>query len=207
MRTIEAETDIAEGVAYLCDREPRFAIAINAAGNPPLRRGKPGLEGLCHIITAQQISIHAADSIWKRVSEHFSPFDADEMIAASDKAYIDCGLSRPKIRTIRALLEAIASRKLDFQLLHQSQDADVAKALTAIRGIGPWTAEIYLLTAMGRTDIWPKGDLALQEAARLLFDLEQRPDTKQMHKMAENWQPWRAVAARILWSYYRHIKL
>jgi len=207
LRTIETEKDLQEGLSFLCQREPLFAKVLNATGLPPLRRKPGGLRGLVEIITEQQISLHAAAAIWARMEVAFAPFDAEKMTEASDDLYAECGQSRPKIRTIRAVLEAVSNGKLSLTNMETSDNSEVFSNLTAIKGIGPWTAQIYLLTNLGRTDVWPVGDLALQESTKLLFDLEARPNEKQMLSFGEPWQPWRAVAARLLWSHYRLVRL
>jgi len=207
LRTIETEKDLTEGLSFICAREPRFQKVLNATGLPPLRRKPGGLPGLLEIITEQQISIHAAAAIWSRMEAKFAPFDAEKMIEADDEQYAECGQSQPKIRTIRAVLQAINNGKLSLTNLQFAENSEVFSTLTAIKGIGPWTAQIYLLTNLGRIDIWPVGDLALQESTRLLFDLENRPDEKLMQALAEPWQPWRAVAARLLWSHYRLVRI
>jgi DNA-3-methyladenine glycosylase II len=204
--TINHLQDLKRGVDYVCQCEPAFEKVIAKTGLPPLRRKLGGLAGLLEIITEQQISVHAAASIWKRFDEKFAPFDLETLIATSDEGFINCGQSRPKVRTIRAVLEAISTGNLNLENLHRQSDKDVAAHLTAIKGIGPWTAQIYLLSNLGRSDVWPVGDLALQESAKLLFNLDERPDEKRMTTMAEPWQPWRAVAARILWSHYRLVR-
>ena len=207
IHTIDSENDIAEAARYLCDREPRFVPVIEATGLPPLRRSRAGLEGLLAIITEQQISVHAAAAIWARVKEQFAPFDIHQMSIAGDDRFAACGLSQSKIRTIRAVLAACRNGQLDFNRLDTLSDEEISTQLTGIRGIGPWTAEIYLLTSLGRRDVWPKGDLALQEAARLLFKMRKRPDLNRMDKIARKWRPWRAVAARLLWAHYRHVRI
>ena len=204
--TIKTLDDVQTGVDFLCACEPRFGRVVARTGLPPLRLGAGGLEGMLEIITNQQISIHAAASIWKRVEEKFAGFELAQLHAADDEDYKQCGLSMPKIRTIRALLAALESGGLDFSEFDGLSDREVADKLVAVKGIGPWTAQIYLLSHLGRSNVWPVGDLALQESARILFDLEHRPDAKQMEAMAQDWQPWRAVAARLLWSYYRHVR-
>ncbi len=203
---IETDADLAEGVAFLIRTEPRFAGVVETCGLPPLRRATAGLEGLLAIITEQQISVHAAASIWARVNERFGPFDVAALAASPDEDFAACGLSRPKIRTIRAVLDACGNGGLDFGKLQDMPHDEVHAALTMIKGIGPWTAEIYLLSNLGRPDVWPKGDLALQEGAKLLFNMRKRPDVKRMDLIARKWSPWRAVAARLLWQHYRHVK-
>lgn len=206
IKTIETQADIAEGVRYLSAKEPRFAPVVQACGLPPLRRRAAGLEGLLAIITDQQISLHAAAAIWTRLEARFAPFDAVLLRNSPDEDFAACGLSRPKIRTIRAILDACMQGSLDFSALHEMPDDEVGLNLTAIHGIGPWTAGIFLLSNLGRRDVWPSGDIALQEAARMLFELPARPDDRQLNIMAADWQPWRAVAARLLWSHYRAVK-
>ena len=205
-KTIETEADLKEGVAYLCEREPAFQKVLNATGLPPLRRKSGGLAGLIEIITGQLISIHAAAAIWQRLEASLAPFDAAILAELDDSAYIACGLSRPKIRTIRAVLAHIKDGKLSLTNLEVAENREIFKALTDIKGIGPWTAQIYLLTSLGRRDVWPVGDLALQESAKLLFNLDNRPNERKMLSLAEPWQPWRAVAARLLWSHYRLVR-
>ena len=205
--TIETESDLRAGVEILCAREPAFAKIYAATGLPPLRRKPGGLAGLLEIITYQMISLKAAAAIWQRVEAKLAPFDAKTMAKLDDSAYMECGLSSPKIRTIRAVLAHINQGKLPLTNFETAENSQIFSTLTDIKGIGPWSAHIYLLTHLGRTDIWPTGDLALQESAKLLFDLPTRPDEKQMLIIAEPWQPLRAVAARLLWSHYKLVKL
>ncbi len=207
LATIETEADLRGGVEILCVREPAFAKVYAATGLPPLRRKPGGLAGLLEIITYQMISLSAAAAIWQRVEEKLVPFDAQMMAELDDSTYLACGLSRPKIRTIRAVLADINQSKLTLPDFKTAENSKIFSRLTDIKGIGPWSAHIYLLTHLGRIDIWPVGDLALQESAKMLFDLETRPTEKQMHEMAKPWQPWRAAAARLLWSHYRLVKL
>jgi len=205
--TIETEADLRDGVEILCTREPAFAKVYAATGLPPLRRKPGGLAGLLEIITYQMISLTAAAAIWSRVEASMAPFDAQKMAGLDDSAYMDCGLSRPKIRTIRAVLAHINDDTLQLAQFKTAENNEIFSSLTQIKGIGPWSAHIYLLTHLGRIDIWPVGDLALQESAKMLFDLETRPNEKQMLEIAKPWQPWRAVAARLLWSHYRLVRL
>jgi DNA-3-methyladenine glycosylase II len=175
-------------------------------GLPPLRRAEPGFAGLLHIVTEQQVSLASAAAIWGRMVEQLQPMTPEHLATLSDEALRAPGLSMPKIRTIRALCEALASGVLDLDHVARAPNEHAFEALTAIKGIGPWTAEIYLLSCLGRRDVWPAGDLALQVAAQAAFALDARPDAKAMRAMAEPWRPWRAIAARVLWSYYRAVK-
>jgi DNA-3-methyladenine glycosylase II len=203
---IGTETDLAETVSVLAAAEPRFAAIVGATGLPPLRRRADGLAGLLRIITDQQISLASAAAIWGRFEAAFAPFDPGTLAAAGDEALRACGLSAPKIRTIRALAAAVSAGVLDFSRLELLSDDEVARELTAISGIGAWTAEIYLLTCLGRADVWPTGDLALRLATASAFQLADRPSPAEMERLAEPWRPWRAVAARLLWAHYRHVK-
>ncbi len=205
--TIENVDDLAKGVEILCQREPAFARIYAATGLPPLRRKPGGLAGLLEIIAYQQISLTAAGAIWARMEAKLAPFEVKALSHLDDRAFMDCGLSRPKIATIRAVLAPINDGNLVLSDFKTAKNQKIFAKLTEIKGIGPWSAHIYLLTHLGRIDIWPCGDLALQESAKMLFGLQARPDEKKMLEMAEPWQPWRAVAARLLWSHYKLVKL
>jgi DNA-3-methyladenine glycosylase II len=200
-RVIETDADVAEGAAWLADREPRFASALELTGKLPLRRREAGFPALLHAICGQQLSVAAAGSVWDKLRAA-ELTDADGVIACEDQHLRECGLSRPKIKYARALAEA----DVDYDALAAMPEEDAIKTLTAVKGIGLWTAEIYLKFSVGRADVFAAGDLALQEAARILFELPERPDDKTLRAMAEAWSPWRAVAARLLWAYYRVAK-
>lgn len=205
-KTIETETDIAEGVAWLLAREPRFGAVIAASGLPPLRRAEGGLPGLLRIITEQMISLQAADAIWRRIVRELAPLDPPAILRRRHATLMKLGLSGAKSRTFHALARAAHKGEFEVENLHLRPDEEVIAALVALPGIGPWTADIYALSCLGRADAWPTGDLALQAAAAHLFGLEKRPDTRGMTRLAEDWRPWRSVAARLLWSHYRSLK-
>jgi DNA-3-methyladenine glycosylase II len=171
-----------------------------------LRQRPAGLAGLCAIICAQQLSTASASAIWGRFSAAFDPFHHDALRRARSDKLARIGLSRPKIKTVKAIGAAIAKGDIDLEALAGMEADDAHSALTALHGIGPWTADIYLLFCLGHADAWPAGDLALQEAARLAFGLKRRPSAKDMITLADEWRPWRAVAAHLLWNYYRSIK-
>ncbi len=201
LRTINTEQDLAEGAAYLTKVEPRFAQALTETGPLPLRRRTPGFAAMLNILVSQQLSVAAANGIWTRL-EAAELTGPAEILAADEDAMRACGLSRPKCRYAKAIAEA----ELDWDQLG-ALDYDAAmEALTAIKGVGRWTAEIYLMFALGRRDVFAPGDLALQESARILFDLSERPSVGEFDEMSAPWSPWRAVAARLLWSYYRIAK-
>ena len=200
-RIIETHACIAEGTAHLCAVEPRFAYAVDQAGPPPLRRRRDGFEALLSSIVSQQLSVAAADTIWRRLKAARLT-GPRKILAASDDELRACGLSRQKIGFARDL----AARRMDFRSLRHLPDEEVIARLTAVRGIGRWTAEIYAMFALGRADVFAPGDLALQESARLLFALPDRPGERALREMSGDWSPWRGVAARLLWSYYRVAK-
>ena len=200
-RIIETENCVAEGAAYLAGVEPRFASALELCGPLPLRRRADGFEALLSAIVSQQVSVAAADAIWGRLKA--ARLTGPRKVArASDEDLRACGLSRQKARYARAL----AGAGIDYRRLRTAPTDDVVETLVAVPGIGRWTAEIYAMFSLGRADVFAPGDLALQEAVRLLFDAPERPTEKQLREMAEPWSPWRAVAARLLWAYYRAAK-
>jgi DNA-3-methyladenine glycosylase II len=206
-RLIEADSDLRDGVRALRRKCAVMRRVHEAAGHPPLRRRPGGFEGLARIVVGQQVSVASAEAIWARTALAVQPFEPEVLLALDDSQLAAAGLSRPKIRTLRAIASAAASADgLDLAGLDQLPDAEVHAALTAVSGIGPWTADIYLLFCLGRADAWAAGDLALQLAAQQAFGLAERPDPKVMLELAERWRPWRGVAARLLWSYYAVLK-
>lgn len=200
-RLIETEADIEEGAAWLAAVEPRFAEALALAGLPPLRRRPGGYAGLLRIVVSQQVSVAAAEGIWRRV-EAAGADRPERVLDLDDEALRLCGLSRPKVRYARSL----AAARLDYAALAVMPEDDALATLTALPGVGPWTAQIYLMFCVGRPDVFAPADLALSEAARLLFGLPERPAAPVLGSMAEAWSPWRAVAARLLWAYYAAAK-
>ena len=200
-RIIEKLDCVAEGAEWLAWAEPRFADALGQVGPLPLRREEDGFPALLRAIVGQQVSVASARAIWGRL-EGAGLTDEGRMSVATDDDLRAAGLSRQKARYGRALAQA----GIHFNGLRHLPDADVVKTLVAVPGIGVWTAEIYAMFALGRADVFAPGDLALQEAARMLFGLDTRPSDKALRVMAEAWSPWRSVAARILWAYYRVAK-
>jgi DNA-3-methyladenine glycosylase II len=180
--------------------------AIHArSGDPPLRRRPGGLPGLARIIVGQQVSVASAESIWRRCEAVFSPFEAWRVAAAGDDDMRAAGLSRPKLRALRAAAEAVLAG-LDLDAL-ATVDAEAARSrLIAIPGIGPWSADIYLMFCQGRADVFAPGDLALKEVVRVTMNLDARPSTEALAEIAARWSPWRAVAAHLLWHEYALMK-
>jgi DNA-3-methyladenine glycosylase II len=203
---IQTETDLDAGLAALTLADPRFVGLMSRAGRPPLRRRPDGFAGLAATIVAQQLSTASAGAIWGRLAAAFEPFEPAAIIRARSARLARIGLSAAKIRALKEIARAVMRGELALATLHELGAEEAHAALTAIHGIGPWTADIYLLSCLGHADAWPAGDLALQEAARLAFGLKARPTAKEMMPLAEPWRPWRAVAARVLWTYYRSVK-
>ncbi len=201
MRVIETKDCIAEGAAWLAAQNPRFAHALTLTGPLPLRRQPDGFSALLDAITGQQVSVASANAIWARMLAA-GLTEAEGILAATDGDLRAVGLSRQKARYARALAEA----NIDYVALRHAPDDHIIATLTAVSGIGIWTAEIYAMFALGRADVLAAGDLALQEGARILFDLPTRPNDRALRAMAAQWQPWRAVAARLLWAYYHVVK-
>jgi DNA-3-methyladenine glycosylase II len=203
---IHTDADLDLALAALGQADPRFLALMATAGRPPLRRRPDGFVGLAATVVAQQLSTASAGAIWKRLAAAFDPLAPEAIMRARRERLRRVGLSLPKIRTLKEIARAIAHGKLVPAKLVTLSAEDAHAALTAIHGIGPWTADIYLLSCLGHTDAWPAADLALQEAARLAFNLRARPTAREMIALAEPWRPWRSVAARVLWTYYRAIK-
>ncbi|GGE06996.1 DNA-3-methyladenine glycosylase II [Gemmobacter megaterium] len=200
-RLIETDACVAEGAEWLASRDARFAEALVLTGPLPLRRKQGGFHDLLGAIVSQQVSVASANAIWARMVD--AGMTRPEAVAqASDAELRACGLSRQKVRYAQAL----AAAGLDFDGLRDMPDETVVATLVALPGIGRWTAEIYAMFSLGRADVFAPADLALQESARLLFGLETRPTEKALRLMAAEWSPWRAVAARLLWAYYRVAK-
>lgn len=198
MRIITSDACVTEGAQALAAMDVRFASALEQTGPLPLRLRKDGFTALLDAIVSQQISVAAAGAIWGRmkVAKLTGP---RKILWASDDDLRACGLSGQKIKYARALAEA----RIDYTALRDVSSAQVIATLVKVPGIGPWTAEIYAMFSLGHADVFPSGDLALQEAAKVLFGLSDRPTEREFRKMAVDWAPWRAVAARLLWAYYR----
>jgi len=206
-RLIDAEEALAEAAAALHTLDPEtIGRLVEIGGPPPLRRREPGFAGLAAIVVSQQVSVASAKAIFGRLEAALQPLHAEAVLAAGEATLRTCGLSGPKIRALTAIAEAVAAEGLDLSGLAALPAAEAHRALVAVKGIGPWTADIFLLFCVGHPDAFPAGDLALQEAARLALGLRQRPDVRKLEKIAERWRPYRGVAARMLWAYYGALK-
>ena len=200
-RIITSQECISEGLVALDKLEPKFRQAINAIDEIPLRRTSGGFDRLLSTIVSQQLSVAAADAIWKKI-ELAGLNQINKIKKVSDQDLRQVGLSKQKVRYVRSL----ANAKINYDALKAMPTSEVVSELTQVSGVGNWTAEIYAMFSLGRADVFAPGDLALQEATRLLFNLPERPSEKELRVMAKEWSPWQAVAARLLWSYYNDQK-
>jgi DNA-3-methyladenine glycosylase II len=203
---LHTEADLQAGLAQLIIADPRLQPVADKAGIFSLRRREAGFAGLCAIVCGQQLSTASAAAIRTRLFAAFDPFHHDTVRRARSDKLKRLGLSAPKIKSIREIGKAVSKGRIDLNRVG-NMEADVAHAaLTALHGVGPWTADIYLLFCLGHADAFPSGDLAVQEAARIAFGLRKRPDAIRLTKMAQAWRPWRGVAAHLLWAYYHAVK-
>jgi DNA-3-methyladenine glycosylase II len=194
--------DLRQGVTALTGVCRHMARVHALAGDPPLRRRPAGFKGLSRVIVGQQLSVSSAGAIWGRLEALAQPFTPAAFLALSANDLRRAGLSAAKIATLRGVAAAIEAGSLDLDALSHASDDFIHAKLTALKGIGPWTADIYILFCLARADAWSPGDLALQVAVQDALALEARPDQVLMTEVAEMWRPWRSVAARMLWSYY-----
>ena len=186
----------------LTKREKAFAKVLKAHGHPEPRLSEPGVETLLRTIVGQQVSVHAARSMWnKLIAKYGQPVDLKSLLAASDEELREAGLSRQKAGYARSLASLVLSGELDLAHLPEDDEEAIAH-LIKIKGIGRWSAEIYLLFAEGRGDVWPAGDLAVQIEIGKLLGLEERPSEKQLRELAEAWRPHRGAAAVLAWHSY-----
>lgn len=202
MRIIKGDACVAEGALWLASKEPRFKTALDEMAQPlPLRLRPDGFAAVFSAIISQQVSVASATAIWDKLCAA-GLIEQDRVAQATQEDLRACGLSRQKIRYGQELAKA----DIDFNALRGESSKEVIRKLTKIPGIGPWTAEIYAMFSLGHADVFPPGDLALQEAAKELFNLPERPKERALREMARAWSPWQSVAARLLWAYYKHIK-
>ncbi|WP_040302170.1 DNA-3-methyladenine glycosylase family protein [Afipia clevelandensis] len=203
---LDTQADLDDAVHALVRIDPRLGPVLETAGMPSLRRREPGFAGLAAIVCGQQLSTKAAAAIWGRVSTTFDPFHHDAVKKARADRLGRLGLSAAKIKSLKFIARELSEERLNLDVLAE-EDADAAHAtLTRLHGIGPWTADIYLLFCLGHGDAWPAGDLAIQEAMRIGLGLKSRPTVKEMQPLAEAWRPLRGAAAHLWWSYYHAIK-
>ena len=206
MKRIETDSDISRGLDALVAIDRRLGPVRAVAGTVPLRRTPPGFSSLASVIVSQQVSRASADAIFGRLCRLVDPLTPENLVTAGEVAMIEAGLSRAKQKALMALSAAIVQGALDLEGLDTLSAEEAVATLVAVPGIGPWTAQVYLLVAAGHADIFPAGDVALQAAVAHALGLASRPDIKLLSQMAESWSPWRSVAARLFWAYYREMK-
>lgn len=202
MKPIATDEDIQAGLKELISSDPRLADIATVAGPIPLRRRNADFEGLAQIITGQQVSVASAAAIFARLQSLVSPLTSDNIRRFTDEDLAGAGLSRPKIRTLRAVCEACHGG-LDLARLAEAPAEEANARLCEIKGIGRWTSDIFLLFCAGHPDIFPSGDLALQVAVANALGLDERPSQKELDNIVKGWAPHRAVAARLFWAWYR----
>jgi DNA-3-methyladenine glycosylase II len=203
---LNTQADLESAVLALVKQDPRLRPVFELAGMPALRRREPGYAGLAAIVCGQQLSAASAAAIWARLTAAFDPFHHDTLRRTRAERLGRLGLSAAKIKTLKSLAREIAAERLNLDVL-ANEDADAAHhTLTSLHGIGPWTADVYLLFCLGHGDAWPAGDLAVQEAVKIGLGLKRRPTVKEMAPLAEPWRPMRGAAAHLWWAYYRAIK-
>lgn len=200
---LESEEVLKRGLDAVTAADPVLAELVAAGAVPSLRRRPPGFEGLAWIVVGQQVSTASAAAIWGRLRTLLEPCLPQTFLRLSDEDLRTAGLSAGKVRTLRAVATDILEGRLPLDGLGDFAADEAHGLLTRVKGIGPWTADVYLLFCLGHPDAFPGGDLAVQEAARLAYGLEQRPDAKALTALAERWRPWRGVAAKVLWAHYR----
>jgi len=200
-----APRGLAEGIAAL-GGEPVFAAILRRAGPPRFRRRRNGFETLLHIILEQQVSIDAAAAMFRRLNEECRPLTPAGFLTLDEPTLRRCGFSRQKASYGRGLAEAVTSRTLDFARLEATGDDDALAALVALKGIGRWSAEIYLIFALGRDDIWPAADLGLQFGVAAELGLGTRLGERELRELGDRWRPWRTVAACLFWQSYLHAR-
>ena len=202
MRRIDSADDIADGLLALAGTDARLARAIAVAGPVPLRRKPPGYAALAEIILSQMVSKASANALWRKLELAAGEISPAAVLALSPAALREAGLSRAKAETLCRVGAAVLAGELDLEHLCQLEGRAAIDAMTASKGVGPWTAEVYLLFCAGHPDVFPAGDVALQSAAAHALGLDARPHSRALYSLAEQWSPWRGVAARLLWAYY-----
>lgn len=204
-RLLLCEADMTEGLEALVAADPRLAPIRATAGAVEIRYRPPGFEGIARIVVAQMLSVASAEAIWRKLERELGAVTVETFLAATPERLRSAGLSGGKVRTLSAVAEAAAAG-LDLSALAEAPPEEAVRVLTALPGIGVWTAEIFLLFCARHADVFPAGDLALQVAAMEGLALPARPKEKDMRAIAEAWAPWRGVAAKLLWAYYKAVR-
>lgn len=198
---LRTQSDLARAVEELIRIDPRMARIVEATGVPPLRRRPAGLQGLARIIVGQQVSTASAEAIWKRLDTAFPSLSPDDILTATDETLgRTIGLSAAKMKSLRHIATEIAEGRLDLSALADLPADEAHVRLTALRGVGPWTADVYLLFCLGNADAWPAADLGIQEGLKRGLRLDARPNTKETVLLGERWRPLRGAAAHVWWA-------
>ncbi len=193
---------VARGVQILCDRDADLARVVDRHGVPPVRLRKAGFATLAQIIVEQQVSLASGRAIWARLEDGVGQVTPETVASQSVDVLRTMGLSRQKATYIHGIATSVVDGDLSFRRVHRADDNDAREQLIRLKGVGRWTADIYLLTAMGRPDVWPRGDLALDTALMWLKRLRKKPRPERIERLTGPWSPWRSVAARIVWHSY-----
>lgn len=196
------ETAFEQGVRFLADRDEHLAAVVKTFGQPPLWVREPGFPTLVYIILEQQVSLASARAAFGRLKAAANPLTPGRFLKFTNEELLRIGFSRQKTLYTRLLAESLARRYFNLRDLHELHDDSARKMLVTFKGIGRWTADIYLLSALRRPDIWPTGDLALATAVQEVKGLRQRPSPEKLETLSAPWKPWRAVAARLFWHAY-----
>jgi len=206
LKSINSQKDVETGLVELGALDAELKPIISMVPHVPLRREQTGFPGLCRIIIGQHVSTASASAIHTRFVERINPVSPESYLAANETTLIEIGLTRAKQATLSTLSNAIVSNTLDLEALAEMTAQDAIQKLTGLKGIGPWTAEVYLLFCVGHRDVFAAGDLAVREAVRMAFDMEERPSEQELRQIATRWAPQRGIATRLFWSYYEHVK-
>ena len=202
MTTLRAESQLAEAASVLSARDPDLAATVKHFGPPPMWARRPGFATLLQIILEQQVSLASARAAYKRLSAAIPAVTPENFLTLDDETLRTVGFSRQKAGYGRFLASVLVDGSFDLDAVASLSDDHAREVLVGLRGVGPWTADTYLLMALGRPDVWPAGDIALQAAVREVKGMQTRPSYDEMVEVAEEWRPWRSVAARILWFHY-----
>jgi len=195
---------LAKALQTLCRQDRDLARAFELAGTPPPRSRPAGFASLVDIVLAQQVSTASYRAIAQRLLDRVDTVTPESLLALGESDFAAIGFSRQKVIYARGLAEAVAEGRLDLMRVARLADEEAMAELIKLKGVGRWTAEIYLMFCLGRPDVLPAGDLALREAAGVVKRKRKRPEEAALRRMGESWRPWRSVAARLLWHYYAY---
>ena len=198
--------DVSTSCQLLALKDTALAHALKIIGAPHIRKRKGGFASLFKIIVAQQVSVPSAEAIWKRCIKGVVPMSAKQVLTMNEDALRELGLTRQKANYVYALAQMVTARRFSFARIKKLDDEKALRYLQTLKGIGPWSAAIYLLFCEGRVDLWPPGDIALEHAYGHAKGLKEKPGSTSVNQQALQWAPWRGLAAHILWTYYAHIK-